>query len=63
MENIFSGLNMQDMLDKTTSFISGLSPYITLIIGILLAFLVIKIIISILTGKDYSENFDEEEDY
>lgn len=63
MENIFSGLNMQDMLDKTTSFISGLSPYITLIVGILLAFLVIKIIISILTGKDYSENFDEEEDY
>jgi len=50
MENIFSGINMGDMLDQATIFIAGLSPYTTLIIGLFLAFFIISFIVSMIRG-------------
>jgi len=65
MENIFSGISMTDMTDQATIFIAGLSPYTTLIVGIFLAFIIIRFIISLLTGKktesdDFDDDFDDD---
>lgn len=67
MENIFSGINMGDMLEQATIFIEGLSPYITFIVGLLLAFFIISFIVSILrggkintSGVDFDDDMDDD---
>jgi hypothetical protein len=66
MENILDGVNTSDMTAQATNIISAFSPYLALIVGILLAFLVISYLISALTGKkrdDTPDVYDKNGDF
>jgi len=75
MEHIFDGFSLTDLTNNATDIISSLSPLVSLLVGIGLAFLVISFIISMLTGKKeynddgwpsdddtpYDDDFDDDE--
>lgn len=60
MENIFSGVNVSEMTAQATDFISAFAPYVALLVGILLAFFVIRFIVSSLTGNK-TDDFDDDD--
>jgi hypothetical protein len=55
MEHITDGLTIQDLTANATSAIASISPYLTLLLGILLAFYVISEIVNMLKNKDNKE--------
>jgi TRAP-type C4-dicarboxylate transport system permease small subunit len=57
MENITSGLTISSITSNATSGLTAISPYLTLILGILLAFFIIKNLIDII--RDAKEKKDE----
>jgi hypothetical protein len=63
MENIFSGVNMGDILDQATIFLSAFSPYVAFIVGLLLAFFVLNFIVSTLKGGASPQSSEKEEDF
>lgn len=64
MGNIFSGLTISDIPSQATIFIAGLSPYVTFIVGILLALFIIDSIVTMIRGGkkqiDTNKEFDDE---
>jgi flagellar biosynthesis/type III secretory pathway M-ring protein FliF/YscJ len=62
MEDIFSGVSVADMGTQATGFISAFSPYVVYLLGILLAFLVIRVIIEMVTGKKTNDLDDDIDD-
>ena len=62
MDHIIDGFNVSDITTQATGFISAFSPVATLVIGILLGFLVIRIIIGLLSPKNKMEDEEEEEE-
>jgi hypothetical protein len=74
MENIFSGVQLSDLTDTATGMLSALSPYVALLVGILLAFFVISFLVNMLKIKrtdpddvdvpyDDDDFFDDDDDY
>lgn len=58
MENVLTGFNIADMTGQTTVFLSALAPFVTLVLGILLAFLAIRAIFGFF-GKKADDDFDD----
>lgn len=72
MDNILDGVNILDMTSEATTFISVFSPYVTFVLGIILAFFVVDFIVGVLSGltrskeernqKPFFDYMKEEED-
>lgn len=62
MENIFSGFNISDMTAQATNMFTGLAPVVELILGILLAFFIIRqLIFMIKKDKNNNDDYNEGE--
>jgi hypothetical protein len=66
MQNIFSDINPSDITTQATGFFVAFAPYVELVVGILLAFLVIRFLVGMLKinrNKKYNVGDDTESPY
>lgn len=56
MDHIADGLTISNITTNTTSILSTISPYLTLLLGILLALFIIKSLIDMVTASDSKED-------
>ena len=73
MFDAFDSTFLTNLKDEATAILSQISPVVALVVGILLAFFIIKILVNMIRGKrnlddngdedidDYEGDFDEEE--
>lgn len=59
MENITSGLTISSITSNATSGLVAVGPYLTLILGILLAFFIITNLVDIIRDAKEKEKKDE----
>lgn len=63
MFNSFDGTFLISIKEQATDILLQISPVITFVVGILLAFFIIKLLIKIMGGKHNQEEEEEYTDY
>lgn len=55
MSNILNGLSMSDIWSNANDLFSALSPYLTAILGLLLAFFIVNFLVDLLKPKEQED--------
>ena len=58
MENLTSGLAMSSIWDNSTDILATIAPYLTAILGLFLAFFIVKVLIETIQQAREKKNDD-----